>query len=186
MTTETATQTYAIDPVHTTVEFSVKHLMISTVKGKFREFEGAVHIDDEDPTRSWTDVTISTASVDTGAEMRDDDLRSDNFFDAEHFPTMRFRSTAVERIDDDNWRVHGDLTIRDVTRPVALDTELEGRGPDAWGGERIGFTAKTKIDRRDFGLTYNAALETGGVVVGNDVKINLNVEAILQRPEVGV
>ena len=179
MTTRAATRTvYAIDPAHSTAEFSVKHMMISTVKGRFRDLEGKVYIDEEAPERSSVEATIRVASVDTGVEMRDDDLRSDNFFGAEKFPTITFRSTAVEKVDDERWRVHGELTIRGVTRPVTLDTEFEGRVTDPYGKERMGFAATTAINRGDFGLTYNAVLETGGVVVGDNVKITLHIEAV--------
>ncbi len=140
-----------------------------------------IHIDERDPTKSWVEASINTASVDTGVEMRDDDLRSGNFFAVERFPAMRFRSTRVERIDHDNWKVYGDLTIRDVTREVELRTELEGRGPGFDGKERLGFTAQTSLNRHDFGLKYNPVLETGGVVVGDKVKITLHIEAVRQE-----
>jgi polyisoprenoid-binding protein YceI len=182
MTTSPATTaTYAIDPVHSTAEFSIKHLMVSTVKGRFRELDGDLHIDDTDPTQSWVEASINAASVDTGVEMRDEDLRSENFFAADRFPTMRFRSTRVEQVGEDNWRVYGDLTIRDVTREVQLDTEFEGRGPGFDGKQRLGFTAQTSLNREDFGLKYNAVLETGGVVVGDKVKITLHIEAVQQE-----
>lgn len=180
MTTQTRTATYAIDPVHTNAEFAVKHMMVSTVKGVFRDVAGTVLIDEETPERSSVEATIATASVDTGVQMRDDDLRSANFFDAEGFPAMTFRSTSVERVDDENWKVRGDLSIRDVTKEVVLETEFGGRGPDAYGVERIGFTAETSLSRKEFGLTYNAVLETGGVAVGDKVKVVLNIEAIRQ------
>jgi polyisoprenoid-binding protein YceI len=180
MTTETAVHTYAIDALHSTAEFSVKHMMVSTVKGNFRDIEGIIRVDEEQPASSSVEATIKTASVDTGVEMRDNDLRSESFFDAEHFPAMSFRSTSVQRFDDETWRVAGDLTIKGVTRPVVLDTEFEGRGPDFSGTERIGFTAYTSFSRGDFGLTYNPVLETGGVVVGDKVKVTLHIEAVRQ------
>lgn len=180
MTTQTITA-YVIDPVHSSAEFSVKHMMIATVRGRFRELEGTVLLDEGDPTRSSVDATIYTASVDTGVEMRDNDLRSDNFFAADRFPTLRFRSTAVERIDDERWRVSGGLTIRDVTRPVVLETELEGRGTGFQGERRIGLTAHASLSRRDFGLAYNPLLETGGVVVGDTVRVTLHIEAAAQQ-----
>jgi polyisoprenoid-binding protein YceI len=179
-TTDIRTSTYAIDPIHSTAEFSVKHMMVSTVKGRFLELEGAIHLDESEPARSWVEASINTASVDTGVEMRDNDLRSDNFFAADRFPKITFRSKRVEAIDGETWNVVGDLTIRDVTREVILKTELEGRGPDFQGVERIGFTAETSFNRSDFGLTYNAVLETGGLVVGDKVKVALNIEAIRQ------
>ena len=180
MTTDTATTTYAIDAGHSSAEFSVKHMMISTVKGVFRDVQGAINIDEAAPERSQVEATIATASVETGVGLRDDDLRSDNFFNAEQYPQISFRSTAVEPVDGDTWRVKGDLTIRDVTREVVLDTEFGGKAADPWGSERIGFTAETSVNRRDFGLNYNAVLETGGVVVGDKVKITLHIEAVRQ------
>lgn len=179
MTTQApARTTYGIDSAHSSAEFSVRHLMISTMKGRFRDVEGTIYMDDQEPTRSVVEATIRTASVDTGVQTRDDDLRSDNFFSADRFPTMTFRSTSVEKVDEDRFRITGDLTVRGVTRPVVLDTEFEGRATDPWGGERIGFAASTSINRGDFGLTYNAALETGGVLVGDKVKVTLNIEAL--------
>jgi len=180
MTTEAAVNTYAIDAMHSTAEFSVKHLMVSTVKGRFKQLDGKIYLDEPEPSRSSVEATIDVASVDTGVEMRDNDLRSDNFFAADRFPTIRFESKSVERVDDDTWRVRGDLTIRDVTREVVLDTEFEGRGKGFQGEERLGFTAQTTLNRHDFGLNYNAVLETGGVVVGDKVKITLHIEAVKQ------
>jgi polyisoprenoid-binding protein YceI len=177
MTTMTETSTYTIDPVHSTAEFAVKHLMIATVKGRFRQLGGLIHIDEDVPQRSWVEAWIDAASVDTGIDMRDEDLRSENFLGATAFPRLSFKSTAVESLAEDTWRVHGDLTIREVTRPVVLETEFEGRGPDAEGKQRLGFTAHTTLSRRDFGLTYNPVLETGGVVVGDNIKVTLYVEA---------
>jgi polyisoprenoid-binding protein YceI len=176
-----ATVTYAIDASHSSAEFAVKHMMVSTVRGRFDDLEGAIHLDEADPTRSSVEAVVRTASVHTGVDFRDNDLRSDNFFDVERYPEMRFRSTRVEPGKDDRWLVHGDLTIRDVTRPVTLDTELEGRGQGMQGEDRIGFTATTAIDRKDFGLNYSAVLETGGVVVSDRVRITLHVEAARQR-----
>jgi len=177
MTVQTAT-TFTIDPVHSTVEFAVKHMMIATVRGRFGEFEGTIRFDDEDPARSSVQAVIQSSSVDSGVAMRDDDLRSPNFLDAERYPLIRFASTAVERLDKARWRVTGDLTLRDVTREVVLDTEFEGRGPGMEGEERIGFTAHTSINRKDYGLAYNAVVETGGLVVSDTVRITLHVEGV--------
>ena len=177
MTVQTAT-TFTIDPVHSTVEFAVKHRMIATVRGRFGEFEGTIRFDDEDPARSSVQAVIQSSSVDSGVAMRDDDLRSPNFLDAERYPLIRFASTAVERLDKERWRVTGDLTLRDVTRQVVLDTEFEGRGPGMEGEERIGFTAHTSINRKDYGLAYNAVVETGGLVVSDTVRITLHVEGV--------
>ncbi|HEX5940117.1 MAG TPA: YceI family protein [Dehalococcoidia bacterium] len=172
--------TWTIDPTHTIAEFSVKHMMVSTVKGRFRQLSGTIQLDEDDPTRSSVEVEIDTASVDTALEERDNHLRSDDFFNAERFPTITFHSTGIDQLDDDNYLISGDLTIRDVTKEVVLATELEGQGPDAYGGHRAGFTATTTINRHDFGLNWNALIEAGGVAVGDKVKITLHVEAIRQ------
>ena len=177
-TTARCVSTWTLDPVHSIAEFSVKHLMVATVKGRFLDLEGVIRLDEDRPANSSVEATIQTDSVDTGIQMRDDDLRSDNFFAAERFPTMHFVSTGVERVDDEHWRVRGDLTIRDFTREVVLDTEIEGRSPGFDGREHLGFTAETAINRKDFGLAYNAVVETGGVVVSDRVKITLHVEAV--------
>jgi polyisoprenoid-binding protein YceI len=171
--------TWVIDAAHTNVGFSIKHLMIATVRGSFTQAQGTVKVDENDPTTAEIDITIPTASVTTRDEKRDAHLRSPDFFDVERFPNMTFRSKRVERVSGDSFRVIGDLTIRDVTKEVALDVELAGRAKDPWGNEKAGFEATTKINRSDYGLTWNAALETGGVLVGDDVKIT--IEAELQK-----
>jgi polyisoprenoid-binding protein YceI len=176
--TTAARTAFAIDPVHSSAEFAVKHMMIATVRGRFGELQGRLHLDDEDPSRSSVVATIATESIDTGVAMRDDDLRSDDFFAAARFPEIRFQSTEVERLGPDRWRVEGDLTIRDITRSVVLDAEFEGRGPGMSGEERVGFTAQATINRQDFGLTYNAVLETGSLVVGDKVRVTLHIEAV--------
>jgi polyisoprenoid-binding protein YceI len=173
----TTTSTWTIDPAHTTVEFSVKHLMISTVRGHFGGVTGTIQLDEQNPLASSVTAEIDVTSINTRTEQRDAHLRSADFFDVEQYPTIRFQSTRIER-DGDHFDVYGNLTIRDVTREAVLHTSDEGRGGDPWGGQRAGFSATTKIDRRDFGLTWNQALETGGVVVGNDIKIALEVEAV--------
>jgi polyisoprenoid-binding protein YceI len=175
-----ARSTWSIDQMHSTVEFAVKHMMVSTVKGRFREFRGTLDIDEQSPERSKVEADIDVASIDTGVEMRDNDLRSDNFFSAQLFPKIVYRSRDIELVDGGHWKLQGDLTIRDITRPVSLDVEFEGRGPDGMGGERAGFTATTKVSRKEFGIAYNPMIEAGGVVVGDTVKITLNVEAIRQ------
>jgi polyisoprenoid-binding protein YceI len=172
--------TYRIDRNQSYVHFAIKHLMIATARGRFKDLEGEIPIDESDPARSETEVTIQTASLDTAWGMRDDALRSDEFFDVERYPTITFRSTGVEKIDDNNWKVRGDLTMMDETRPVVLDTEFGGRGTDHQGNQRIGFSAKTRINRRDWGLNYDALLESGGLVVGNDVLVELDIEAVKQ------
>jgi polyisoprenoid-binding protein YceI len=174
----TTTSTWTIDAAHTSVEFSLKHLMISTVRGRFGAVSGTIVLDEENPANSSATAEIDVTSVDTRQEQRDAHLRSADFFDVEKFPSIRFQSTRIETLGGGEYKVHGDLTIRDVTRAVVLETTDEGRGGDPWGGQRAAFSATTKIDRREFGLTWNQALETGGVVVGNDIKITLEVQAV--------
>ena len=159
------------------VEFSAKHLMITTVKGRIADVEGTIVTDEKNPRNSSVEATLKAVSLDTRTDQRDQHLRSADFLNAELYPEIKFRSTKIEG-DKDSFKLTGDLTIRDVTRPITLDVQFEGRQTDPWGGERIGFSGSGKIDRRDFGLTWNQALETGGVVVGNDVKINIEVEAV--------
>ena len=165
------TTTWAIDPAHSLVEFGVKHLMISTVKGRFGDVKGTVTAGDDTFRDAVVDMSIGVASVDTRQPDRDTHLRSADFFDVETFPAMTFKSTRVEPLGDDSLRVVGQLTIRDTTKEVVLNVTPEGRGPDPWGGERAGFSATAKINRRDFGLTWNQVLETGGFVVGDEIKI---------------
>ncbi len=186
MTTATQTErkasgagTWTIDQAHSVAEFAVKHMMVSTVKGRFKNLTGTLHVDEANPAGSRIEAAIEVASVDTGAEQRDEHLRSDDFFNAAQYPEITFRSTSISGKGDD-WKMDGELTIRDVTRPVVLDVEFEGRGPDAYGGERAGFTATTKINRKDFGVNWNGLIEAGGVVVSDTVKITLNIEAVRQ------
>ena len=175
--TEVATR-WQIDPAHSNIEFGVRHLMISTVKGRFGEVAGTVTVDPDDPKAVGVDVTLKTASIDTRQDQRDAHLRSPDFFDASNFPVMTFRSTKVEQLRHGYLRVLGDLTIRGTTREVVLDVEETGRGGDPWGNQRIGYNARTSIKRDDFGLIWNQALETGGVVVSSDVRITLDAELV--------
>jgi polyisoprenoid-binding protein YceI len=168
---------WKLDPTHTLVEFSAKHLMITTVKGRIGEIAGTIYSDETDPKKSSVEATLLAASLDTRTDQRDQHLRSADFLNAEVYPEIKFRSTRIEG-GKENFKLTGDLTIRDVTKPVTLDVQYEGRTKDPWGGERVGFSASGKIDRRDYGLTWNQALETGGVVVGNEIKISIEVEAI--------
>ncbi|HEX2187754.1 MAG TPA: YceI family protein [Longimicrobiaceae bacterium] len=175
------TATWNIDPTHSLVEFSAKHMMITTVKGRFGDVTGTIAIDEAAPDRSAVEVVIGAASIDTRTEQRDAHLRSADFLDVEAHPTLTFRSRRIEGAanrEGDGFRVVGDLTIRGVTREVTLDATYDGRGTDPWGGERVSFSARTRIDRRDFGLTWNQALETGGILVSNDVKIEIEVQAV--------
>lgn len=167
---------YVLDGAHTRVGFVVKHMMVSKVRGHFGEFDAAITIAD-DPAASTVSVTIPTASVYTGQEMRDNHLRSGDFFDSEKYPNMTYRSTGVTSHHGDTFTLAGELTIRDVTRPVELTVELEGVALSPYGKQVFGFTASATINREDFGLTYNTALETGGVMVGKDVKIEIEGEA---------
>jgi len=172
--------TWTLDRAHSSVEFAVRHMVVSTVKGHFRDFEGTINIDEENPANSSVAVSIDVASVDTHEPDRDAHLRSDDFFNAEKFPKITFHSTRVELTGEERAKVIGDLTIRDITREVELDTEFEGRVKDPWGNERIGLTATTTISRKDFNVRWNQVIETGGVVVGDTVKITLEIEAVRQ------
>lgn len=167
---------YELDKSHTSVEFVARHLMISKVRGRFNDFSGVISVG-ENPEDSSVAVTIDVPSVTTGDAQRDGHLLSPDFFDAEQYPTITFRSTKVVPVKGGDWKVTGDLTVRDVTRPVVLDVEFEGSHPTPWGTTPIGFSASTELDREDFGLTWNQALETGGVLVGKKIKIELSVEA---------
>lgn len=186
MTTTASTQapsttTWTIDPAHTLVEFSAKHMMITTVKGRFADVRGTVSLEEDRPDASSVEVELAAASLDTRTEQRDQHLRSADFLEVESHPLSSFRSRRIDGLqlrDGGEFRIVGDLTIRGVTREVALDATYEGRGRDPWGGERVSFSATTRIDRRDFGLTWNAALETGGVLVSNEIKIHVEVQAI--------
>jgi polyisoprenoid-binding protein YceI len=171
--------TWQIDPVHTNIQFTVRHLMISNVKGVFHKFNGTFEIDDKDITKTKASATIDTASIDTGIEKRDEDLRSANFFEVVKYPTMTFESKKFAKVGTNKFKMTGDLTMHGVTREVVLD--MEGLGTivkDPWGGMRRGATLVTRINRKDFGLTYNKVLETGGVMVGDDVAVNIEVELV--------
>ena len=169
--------TWKLDPSHTNVEFAAKHLMITTVRGRISEVDGTIRIDEDSPANSSVEVTLKGASLDTRIEQRDQHLRSADFLDVEKFPDITFRSTRIEG-DKERFKLTGDLTIRGTTREITLDATFEGRTKDPWGGERVGFSAKGSIDRREFGLTWNQALEVGGVVVGNEIKLNIDVQAV--------
>ena len=172
-------ENWKIDPAHTAVEFKIKHLMISWVKGTFTDVKGAVVFDETEPGKSSVNVQIATASVDTGTKKRDDDLRSPNFFDAATYPVMSFVSKKIVVADGVPSQIHGDLTIHGQTRDVVLDVEdFSQIVTDPWGNTRRGASATTTINRKDFGLTWNKALEAGGVVVGEEVRISLEVELI--------
>ncbi|MEO8382916.1 MAG: YceI family protein [Acidobacteriota bacterium] len=190
MTTGTETQapattsTWTIDPSHSGVEFSVKHMMFTTVRGRFKDVKGTITVDELNPDNSSVDVEMAAASIDTGASDRDAHLRSADFLDVEKHPNITFRSKSVKgavKKEGDRFTLIGDLTIRDKSIEVVLDCEFGGTGKDPWGGTRAGATAAAKIDRRQWGLQWNQALEAGGLLVGNDVKIELDVQAVLQK-----
>jgi polyisoprenoid-binding protein YceI len=170
---------WKLDPAHTLVEFSAKHLMISTVKGRIAGVDGVINIDENEPTNSTVEATLDAKTLDTRIEQRDQHLRSGDFLDVEKYPVITFKSTDIQG-DEQNFKLTGDLTIRDITRPITLDVTFEGRTKDPWGGERVGFSATGKFDRRDYGLTWNVVLESGGLTVSNDIKIQLELEAVKQ------
>ena len=169
---------WQIDPMHTSVEFTVRHMMIANVKGVFEKTSGTVTVEGSDPTSAKIDATIDASSIDTRVDRRDADLKSPNFLDVAKYPTMTFKSTKVEAAGEGKWKVTGDLTLHGVTKSVVLDVESSGAPiKDPFGNTRAGASATTKINRKDFGLTYNKTLETGGVMVGDDVAISIDVEA---------
>lgn len=172
-------QSWNIDREHSNVAFKVRHMMVSNVKGDFGRFNGTVDIDDRDITKSKVVVNIETASIDTGVTKRDEHLKSADFLEVAKYPTMTFVSRTVEKVGKDKLKVHGYLTLHGITKPVVLNVEgLSSASKDPWGNIRRGASASTRISRRDFGLTWNAALETGGVAVGDEVAINLEIEMI--------
>lgn len=171
----TGVPTWQLDPAHSAVEFSVKHMMMTTVRGRFKEIEATLRGDRDHPEEAGVEARIMAASIDTGVPDRDGHLRSADFFDAENYPVITFRSRHIEgnppKREGDQFKLVGDLTIRDTTLEVVLDCEYEGRGTDPWGKTRAGFTFSTQLDRQDWGLRWNQALETGGVLVANRVKV---------------
>jgi polyisoprenoid-binding protein YceI len=168
---------YTLDPTHTTLGFSARHAMVTTVRGKFTAFEGTAHVDTSNPGASSVKLTIDAASIDTGVADRDGHLRTGDFFEVEKYPNLTFASTEVTR-DGSDWSITGDLTIKDVTRPVTIEFEETGSAKDPFGNTRIGFEGATTINRKDWGLTFNAALETGGVLVSEKVKLQFDISAI--------
>jgi len=169
--------TFTIDPAHTRVGFVARHLMVSKVRGSFTDVSGEIVIAEE-PTASTVNVTIQAASINTGVEQRDGHLRSGDFLEAETFPTIEFRSTGLTPKGGNEFSLHGELTIKKVTHAVSLDVEFEGLANSPWGKEVIGFSATTEIDREAWGMTWNQALETGGVMVGKKIKIEIEAEAV--------
>jgi polyisoprenoid-binding protein YceI len=178
-TAATPTRTaWKIDPAHSQIEFSVRHMMITTVKGRFSGVDGTVSIDEADPSNADVDVRIDASTIDTRESQRDAHLRSADFFDVEKFPHITFKSRRIVDRDGSEFKLAGDLTLRGVTKEVVLDVTEEGRGKDPWGGDRLGFTATTKVKRGDFGLNWNQALETGGFLVSDEIKINLDLQLV--------
>ncbi|MGW5941823.1 YceI family protein [Streptomyces celluloflavus] len=174
---------YTIDPAHSSIGFTVRHAMVTNVRGAFGEHQGTLHLDGTDPARSTAALDITIASVDTGIADRDAHLRGADFFDAETFPLMAFRSTAAEQVADDRYRITGDLTIKDVTRPLSIDLEFNGSATDVYGAERVGFEGSAEILRSEWGLTWNAALEAGGVMVSDKVKLTFDISAVKAAPQ---
>jgi polyisoprenoid-binding protein YceI len=181
--------TWSLDPAHSVIEFAVKHMMVTTVRGQFRRFTAEVDFDEAHPERSSVVAHIDASSIETGMEARDAHLRSADFFDADTYPELTFRSTSIERAGDD-YRIHGDLTIRGETKPVTLDAEIGGVVPNMQGGRRAGFSASTKVSRKAWGLTWNVAMESGGWLVGDEIKISIDLavvaaEAVADKVAVG-
>ena len=177
-TTPTATGTYAIDPSHSRIGFVARHAMVTKVRGSFNEFEGSGYFDADNPANSHLELTVQAASIDTRSADRDGHLRSNDFFDMEKYPTISFKSTSVEKVDEENYRVTGDLTVKDVTKPVTVDFEYGGIAVDPFGNTRLGLDGSVKVNRKDFGLNWNAALEAGGVLVSEKVTLEFEVSAI--------
>jgi polyisoprenoid-binding protein YceI len=175
---------WTIDKAHTRIGFSVKHMMVSTVHGEFKSYSGTIELDAQDLTRSRVSGEIEVASIDTGNSDRDNHLRANDFFDAPNHPTISFRSTRLERLSSDTFKVFGDLTIRGVTREVELEAEYAGQHKNPWGKTSTGFTVTGTINRKDFGMDFNMPLETGGLLVGEKVKIQLDIEAVLEEAPV--
>jgi polyisoprenoid-binding protein YceI len=176
---------WIIDVSHSGIQFSVKHLGISTASGTFTSFTGTIDADEQNPTAAKVDVQIETASINTRDEKRDAHLRSPDFFDVDTYPTLTFKSTRVEQLDASNGKLYGDLTIKDITKPVVLNFEFAGLAKSPWGTTSAGFSAETKINRKDWNLNWNVALEAGGWLVGEEVKIAIELELLKQveQPE---
>ncbi|MDY0395844.1 YceI family protein [Virgibacillus halophilus] len=169
--------TWKVDPAHTSLEFSVKHMMVSRVKGTFEDFEARVEADPEDLTTAEIEFNVDLASIETRNKGRDEHLRSADFFDTENHPKMTFKATEIVRKGQGEYDITGDMTIRGTTKPLTFHVTYEGSGKDPWGNEVAGFSGEGKLNRKDFGLTWNSKLETGGVLVGDDVKISIELEA---------
>lgn len=178
ITPEVVTGNYTIDPAHSRIGFVARHAMVTKVRGSFNEFAGTGYFDAEDPSKSHLELTIKAASIDTRNPDRDAHLRSNDFFDMEQFPEIRYVSTLVEKVDEWTYKVTGDLTIKGVTRPVTIDFELGGSVRDPWGNQRLGLEGSTVVNRKDWGINFNATLETGGLLVGDKITLELDVAAV--------
>ncbi|MFE2378802.1 YceI family protein [Streptomyces sp. NPDC059398] len=174
------TGSYVLDPAHTRIGFVARHAMITKVRGSFAEFEGTLQLDGADPAQSRVAVTIKTDSIDTGNEQRDGHLRTNDFLDAPNYPQITFTSTGIEQLDDSHFRLSGDLTIKDTSKPISIDFELTGSAQDPFGNQRVGFEGEVAISRKEYGMTWNATLEGGGVLVGDRVVLEFDVSAIKQ------
>ncbi|SHN29846.1 YceI family protein [Actinacidiphila paucisporea] len=171
---------YVIDTSHSEIGFSARHAMVTTIRGRFTDYEGTLALDGADPSASSATLTIKVASVDTALGARDEHLRNGDFFAAEEFPEITFRSTSAEQIDAETYRMHGDLTVKGITRPVTIDLTLNGQVTDPYGNVRVGFDGSATVSRGDWGLTYNAALEGGGVLISDKVKLTFDISAVRQ------
>ncbi|WP_330459998.1 YceI family protein [Streptomyces sp. NBC_00820] len=171
---------YILDPAHTTIGFVARHAMVTNVKGGFTDFTGTLHLDGSDPAKSTATLDVQMDSIDTGNADRDGHLKSADFFKTDEFPVMTFRSTKAEHLGGDDYRITGDLSILGVTKPISIDLEFNGAAKDPFGNERVGFEGKSEILRSEWGLTWNAALETGGVLVSDKIKLNFDISAIKQ------
>jgi polyisoprenoid-binding protein YceI len=177
-TTQTLTGDYDLDPAHSRLGFAAKHAMVATVRGQFKVWNGVVHLDEENPANSHAELEIDATSVNTGNEDRDNHIKTGDFFDVASYPKIVFKSTAAEKVDDDTYRLTGDLTINDVTNPVAVDFEYTGSSIDPWGGFRVGFEGRATVNRRDWGLQWNVGLDKGGVLVSEKVKLEFDIAAV--------
>jgi polyisoprenoid-binding protein YceI len=182
-TLESLTGEYTIDAAHSRLGFAARHAMVTKVRGQFNEFDGTAHLDFADPTKSTAEVTIKAESVDTHNEQRDAHLRTNDFFDAPNYPLITFRSTSVEKVDDERFALTGDLTIKETTKPVTIEFEFSGTAVDPFGNVRVGFEGSTTINRRDWKVEWNAPLEAGGVLVSDKVTLEFEVSAIKANPE---
>jgi polyisoprenoid-binding protein YceI len=170
--------TWKIDPAHSSVGFEVKHLMIATVRGRFTDFEGTLEAAEDNPSNSRAYGTVKVASIDTGEPDRDAHLRSPDFFDVERYPEMRFESTRIQHVEGGTYKIAGDLTIKDQTREIEVDATVEGAAEDPWGNERVGVSVRGTVNRTDFGLTWQKTLESGGLLVGEEVRIVIDISAV--------